>query len=174
MGRYVVIEDERLGRLIERLGQAGKDGFRRELMRFLDSLGEEFLRIVQDEIIRAGSVDTRLLVNSFQKGAGDGVFRLSEGSMTVEVGTNVDYASYVNDGHWTNGSGVATRWVPGTWDGGKFTYQPGSKTGMLLRQRWVEGSHYFDSAIRILDKMLPRLAEKKLEGWLEQYFSGVL
>lgn len=174
MGHYISIDAEEFKRFVNRLDQAGKELFKKELVRFLEGIGEEFLRIVQDEIIRVESVDKRQLLNSFQKSSVDGTYQLTEGSLTIEVGTNVTYASYVNDGHWTNPQGVAVRWVPGVWSGDRFIYQPGAKTGMLLKQRWVEGSHYFDSAIRIMERMLPRLMERKMEQWLQRYFSDFI
>lgn len=174
MGQYVSIDSAEFKRFVRKLERAGRGDFKKELKKFLDGIGEEFLRIVQDEIIRTQTVDTRLLLNSFQKGTADGIYELQEGNLTLEVGTNVDYASYVNDGHWTNPQGVATRWVPGIWSGDRFIYQPGAKTGMLLKQKWVEGSHYFESAVRILETMMPRLMEVKLQQWIEQYFSEFL
>lgn len=174
MGHYISIDAEEFKQFVNRLDQAGKESFKKELVRFLEGIGEEFLRIVQDEIIRVESVDKRQLLNSFHKSSADGTYQLTEGSLTIEVGTNVTYASYVNDGHWTNPQGVAVRWVPGVWSGDRFIYQPGAKTGMLLKQRWVEGSHYFDSAIRIMERMLPRLMERKMRQWLQRYFSDFI
>lgn len=170
-GRYISIEATEMKNFIDKLSKAGKGQFRKDLLVFLDAIGEEFLRIVEDEIIRTQTVDTRLLLNSFHRSAEGNVFTLTEGDMTLEVGTNVTYASYANDGHWTNPKGVATRWVPGYWNGEHFIYQPGAKTGMLLKQKWVEGSHYFDSAVRIMEKMLPKLMEAKMQQWIEEYFS---
>ena len=67
-GRYVSIDTTELRRFIERLNQAGRGKeFEKELSRFLDAIAVEFLSYVQDFIIQAGSVDTRLLLNSFQK-----------------------------------------------------------------------------------------------------------
>lgn len=174
MGQYVSINSEELRRFVKQMERAGRGDFKKELKKFLDGLGSDFLRIVQDEIIRLKNVDTRLLLNSFQKGSEDGVFELQEGNLTVEVGTNIDYASYVNDGHWTNPNGVETRWVPGYWRGECFIYQSGAKTGMLLKQKWVEGSHYFDSAVRTLEMMLPQLIEAKIQQWIGHYFSEFL
>ena len=171
VGRYVSMEATEMKNFIDKLSKAGKGQFRKDLLVFLDAIGEEFLRIVEDEIIRTQTVDTRLLLNSFHRSAEGNVFTRTEGDMTLEVGTNVTYASYANDGHWTNPKGVATRWVPGYWNGEHFIYQPGAKTGMLLKQKWVEGSHYFDSAVRIMEKMLPKLMEAKMQQWIEEYFS---
>ena len=41
--------------------------------RTLDEIGEEFLEIVQSNIMAAGNVDTRLLLSSFSKGSGNGI-----------------------------------------------------------------------------------------------------
>lgn len=171
-GRYVSIDATELRRFVERLNQAGRGKeFEKELSRFLDAIAVEFLSYVQDFIIQAGSVDTRLLLNSFQKSGEGNVFIAQEGGLQIEVGTNVEYASFVNDGHWLNPRGVDMRWVPGEWQGERFIYQPGAKTGMLLKQKWIEGSHYFDDAIRLMERMAPQFMERKMQQWLEQYFS---
>lgn len=172
VGRYVSIDATELRRFVERLNQAGRGKeFEKELSRFLDAIAVEFLSYVQDFIIQAGSVDTRLLLNSFQKSGEGSVFIAQEGGLQIEVGTNVEYASFVNDGHWLNPKGVDMRWVPGKWQGERFIYQPGAKTGMLLKQKWIEGSHYFDDAIRLMERMAPQFMERKMQQWLEQYFS---
>lgn len=43
---------------------------------------------------------------------------------------------------------------------------------MVLRQQWVEGYHYWESALRILEQMLPSLLERKMAQWLNEYFSN--
>lgn len=174
-GKYVRIDATELRRFVERLNQAGRGKeFEKELSRFLDAIAVEFLSYVQDFIIQAGSVDTRLLLNSFQKNGEGSVFIAQEGGLQIEVGTNVEYASFVNDGHWLNPRGVDMRWVPGEWQGERFIYQPGAKTGMLLKQKWIEGSHYFDDAIRLMERMAPQFMERKIEQWLGQFFSDFL
>lgn len=174
-GKYVSIDATELRRFVERLNQAGRGKeFEKELSRFLDAMAVDFLANVQDAIIRAGSVDTRLLVNSFQKSGEGNVFIAQEGGLQIEVGTNVEYASFVNDGHWLNPKGVNMRWVPGEWRGDRFVYEPGAKTGMLLKQKWIEGSHYFDDAIRLMERIAPVYMEGKVQEWLEKFFSEFL
>ena len=123
-------------------------------------------------------LDYRLLLHSFQKGDEENVWTLDENGLTLEVGTNVEYAKFVNDGHWTNPKGIERRFVPGHWEkaNGKdrFIYTPGEKTGMVLKMKWVEGSHYWESSIRILEKLYPELLEKKLQSWLDEYFKDFL
>lgn len=155
---------------ISRLQSAAKGDFKKELTNFLNGLGSEFLRIVEDEIIRRKVMDTRLLLASFHEGSDGNVWEIKDDGLTLEVGTNVNYASYVNDGHWTNPKGIKSRFVPGTWDGDRFIYDPGANTGMVLKQKWIEGSHYFDSAVRIFEKMFPEILEAKLQQWLDSYF----
>ncbi len=144
--------------------KAAKGDFRKELETFLDGLGNEFLRIVQDEIIRRKVMDTRQLLSSFQKGGDGNVWNL--GGLTLEVGTSVSYAGYVNDGH----SQQPGRYIPGHWSGDRFIYDPSAKTGMVLKKNWVEGKHYWESALRILDKLCPEFLDKKLQEWLDSYF----
>lgn len=156
----------------DRVEKAARGDFRKDFELFLEGIGEEFLRIVQDEIVRRKVMDSRLLLASFERDAEGNVWRLQEGGLVLEVGTNVSYASYVNDGHWTNTKGVERRWVPGYWQGDRFIYDPSAKTGMLLKQHWVEGAHYFDSALRILNEIMPQVLDAKLQAWLDNYFGG--
>lgn len=156
---------------IQRLQSAASGDFKKELELFMQGLGTEFLRAVEDEIIRRKVMDTRLLLASFHEGGDGNVWEIGDGGLSLEVGTNVKYAAYVNDGHWTNPKGVERRFVPGRWEGDRFTYDPSADTGMVLKQRWVEGAHYFDSAVRIFEKMFPDILEAKLQDWISSYFS---
>lgn len=156
----------------ERLDKFAKGDFRKELEQYIDAVGFDFLRAVQEEIIRRKVLDTRLLLNSFEKGSEGNIWELTDGGLTLEVGTNIEYASYVEDGHWTNTKGVSRRWVPGYWSGDRFIYDPTADTGMLLKQKWVEGKHFFESALRIYNKTFQASAEAKLTEWLEKYFGG--
>lgn len=156
----------------QRMERAARGDFRKELEQFMEGLGNEFLRILQDEIVRRQVIDSRLLLASFEKGNDQNVWEISDGGLTLEVGTNVEYAGYVNDGHWTNTKGVERRFVPGYWEGDRFIYDRSAEGGMMLKQQWVEGAHYFDSALRILDRIFPELLERKLQEWLDNYFAG--
>lgn len=152
--------------------RAARGDFRKELELFLEGLGNEFLRILQDEIVRRKVLDSRQLLASFEKGNDGNIWNMQEGGLVLEVGTSVGYAGYANDGHWTNTKGVERRFVPGYWEGDRFIYDPGAKGGMVLKQHWVEGKHYWESALRILDKIYPELLEEKLQGWIYRYLGG--
>ena len=168
--KYVNIDTSDAGRFFDALEAAARGGFRKEVELFLEGLGVEFLRIVEDEIIRREVLDTRLLLASFHKGDGNNVWDITDGGLTLEVGSTLKYAGYVNDGHWTNPKGVARRFVPGYWEGDRFIYDPEAEGGMVLKQKWVDGKPYWDSALRILDKMLPEFLDAKLQEWLDNYF----
>ena len=133
--------------------------------RFVDGFSEEEF---EDEIIRLKAVDTRLLLNSFHKGSADNVYEINEGDLSLEIGTNVQYAKWVNDGHKQKPG----RFIPGEWNGdGKFRYIPGAKTGMVLKANYVEGKHYMENSVKIMQKMFPKLVEAKLAQWMDSYFS---
>lgn len=168
MFEFDISEFERYFDLVE---QASKGLFKKEIAKWFEASGFEFLRIVQDEIIRREVVDTRLLLNSFEKGARENTWKVSDGGLTLEVGTNIKYAQYVNDGHWTNKRGVSTRFVPGEWRGDKFVYINGANTGMVLKQKWIEGAHYWESAIRVFERVFEASIEIKMQEWGDKYFS---
>lgn len=167
---YIEIDVSEFKKFFESVERAAKGDFRKELELFLDGLGNEFLKILQDEIVRRQVIDSRILLDSFQKGTDGNIWRIEEGGLVLEVGSSVNYAGYVNDGHWTNTKDVDRRFVPGYWQGDRFIYDPTAKGGMVLKQHWVEGKHYFESALHILNKIFPKLVEIKLQEWINSYF----
>jgi hypothetical protein len=186
--KHVEFDFSEFRAFFDRLRQAASGDFKKYLALFIEGLGFEFLRIVEDEIIRREVMDTRLLLNSFHKGGDGNVWELSDGDLTLEVGTNVPYAKWVNDGHWTvdkdgknalrdkDGNiklfdGKMARFVPGHWFGDRFIYDRKAKTGMVLKQQWVEGAHYWESAVQIIEKIFPALLDAKMQQWIDSYFS---
>lgn len=163
------IDTREINNFMKKFKKAASKEFKQKLSLWLEAMGFEFLDIIQDEIIRSKTVDTRLLLNSFQKGNKSNLWSISNGGLTLEVGTNLEYAIWVNDGHFTTKEGVAARWVPGYWVGDKFTYEQGCKTGMLLKRKFVEGSHYWDNAIKIYEKVFHKSLEKNLQQWLDKF-----
>ena len=91
----VTFDTVELENFVKRLGKAAQGDFKRALNKFLEGLGMEFLRILQDEIVRRNVLDYWLLLHSFQKGDGENVWTLDENGLTLEVGTNVEYAKFV-------------------------------------------------------------------------------
>lgn len=132
----------------------------------LQDEGEDFLNLVQDAIMSAGNVDTRLLLSSFTKGSGNGIWVLDMGGLTLQIGTNVEYARWVNDGH----SQRPGRFVPGYFDGnGTFRYSPGAGTGMVLKASHVAGSHFFEKACSAFSGYWEATVGAAFEAWFAQY-----
>lgn len=164
------VEIKGLKQFIKQVENAANSEVKKEFSLWLEASGMEFLEIVQDEIIRTRTVDTRRLLNSFNRGDSDSAWSISKGGLTLEVGTNVTYASFANEGHTTVdlNSGKGRRWVPGRWQNGRFEYDPNErKSGMLLKVKWVDGSGYWDNAMAIFEKMFEKSLEKRLQGWLD-------
>jgi len=166
--QYVEIDISELRQFTDKLRKLADGEFIEELLRFLDATGFEMLKVIEDEIIRLKVVDTRLLLNSFHRGSEDNVYELDEGDLSLEIGTNVKYAGWVNDGHRQKPG----RFIPGTWNGdGKFRYDPSADTGMVLKERWVEGKHYIEDAVKIMEKKFPQALNRFIDNWLKSYFS---
>ncbi|MES9786508.1 HK97 gp10 family phage protein [Bacillus pumilus] len=161
-----------MDQFIEELDAAINGGLRAEYEEWLEAMGYQFLDIVQDEIIRTKTVDARRLLNSFQKGDRENVFSMDQGGLTLDVGTNLEYASYTNDGHFTidPSKNQDRRWVPGRWVGDRFEYDPNAETGMLLKFQWVEGSGYWDNALAIFEQMFEQSLDRKLQQWIDEQF----
>lgn len=135
--------------------------------KFLEEAGEEFLDIVQGMIQSAGNVDRGKLLASFTKGSSGNVWILNSGGLTLTIGTDVEYAKWVNDGHGQQPG----RFVPGFWEGENFRYTPGAKTGMVLKASFVPGSHYFDKAVQTFESVFPGRAKASFEQFFRRYFS---
>ena len=73
-----MLEADEMKEFFEKCRRAGNGVFKRELSLFLEGIGLEFLRIIEDEIIRLKVMDTRLLLNSFHKGSSGTVWELSD------------------------------------------------------------------------------------------------
>lgn len=139
----VTFDISELQAFFNRLERASNGEFAREVQRWLDAIGVDFLRVVQDEIIRLEVVDTRALLNSFKarNRPGHNIFRKLSNGLGIECGSNLDYASYVNDGH------------------------------NLRNGEWWEGYHYFDNAKFIFEDIFKEALENKLQEWLDGTFS---
>ncbi|MGE6629837.1 HK97 gp10 family phage protein [Bacillus sp. NPDC077027] len=163
---------EGLAQLLTKLDVAIAGGLKAEYEEWLEEMGLQFLDIVQDEVIKAKAVDTRQLLRSFQKGDRENLFSMEQGGLTLNVGTNLEYASYVNDGHLTidSSKNQDRRWVPGRWVGERFEYDPKAKTGMMLVSQWIEGSGYWDHALMIFEQMFESSLNRKLQNWIDRHF----
>ena len=147
-------------------GFAGKlrraaGGLKGELKDALEVLGIDLLELVAGELMADGSVDTGRLLNSFSRGGMDSVFAC--GGLELTVGTCVEYAGWVNNGHLQN-----SRFVPGYFDGESFTYDASAGAGIVLSETWVEGTHYWDDALSAFEQIFPGKLEELWKSTLER------
>ena len=168
--KYVQTEFEEMSNFFDKMGRAAKHDLHREMCIWLEGMAFEFLKFIQNEILKNNIVDSRQLLHSFQKDTDYNVWEVSENGLRFEVGSLLEYAGYVNDGHWLNAKGVERRFVPGYWQGDRFIYDRNADGGMMLKQDWVKGKRYFDVAFGELSKEFVASLEKKLEEWFDSYF----
>lgn len=117
--------------------------------------------ICLEEISPLIPVDTSRLVNSFQVG----VITPDE----AEIGTNVEYAIYVNDGHVQH-----KRFLPISYlsAGGRGKYiKPGNTKRIMLKENYVPGKHFLENGMRQAEPRLKSIGEsfmqqigRKIEG----------
>ncbi|UPV80410.1 HK97 gp10 family phage protein [Bacillus rugosus] len=148
------------------LKKAASGGFSRQASRWLEECGQDFLEIVQSELISTQTIDTEKLLSSFKKGAEDNLWIVQSGGLSLEVGTQLVYASFLNDGHWTSKQDV--RWVPGHFQGSRFIYDPAASTGMALKRKWIPGTSYWDQALLLYEQLFEKSLESKLRQWLKK------
>ena len=100
-------------------------------------LMNKMANICLSEISPLIPVDTSRLVSSFQVG----VVTPNE----AEIGTNVEYALYVNDGHVQH-----RRFLPISYlsAGGRGKYiQPGNTKGIMLKEKYIPGKHFLENGM---------------------------
>ena len=122
-----------------RVQRAASRDFKAEFKQFLEACAFEFLTDVQNEIIARKAVDTGLMVNSFGKGRAYNIWE--ESDTGYEVGSNIEYTKYVNDGHHSSGGGC-----------------------------WIEGKHFWEAAVRITNKKFPKYIQKRFDEWVAHLF----
>lgn len=75
-------------------------------------------------------------------------------TLSIVMYNQVEYASFIEDGHAQH-----RRWVPGTWVGGRFVYDPKAETGMMLKEKFIPGYHMAKISI---DKVLLEMPARYL------------
>lgn len=153
-----------------RVRKAARGDFKKELEQYLEAVGIDFLRVLQDTIMEMKVMDTRLLLSSFYKDAENSVWIYDKDDLCLEVGSTVKYASWVNDGHYTTPEGVESRFVPGYWEGYRFIYDPKAEGGMMLKRKKVEGVKFLERAVEIYEPILKEMLEIKTQQWIDKYF----
>lgn len=75
--------------------------------------------------------------------------------VTISIINPALYASFVEYGHWQE----VGRFVPGHWEPGvekdRFVYEQGAKSGMVLKNPWVEGHYMLSVSIQEIEREMP-------------------
>ncbi|WP_332648891.1 HK97 gp10 family phage protein [Lysinibacillus sp. 54212] len=110
---------------------------------------------------------TGRLKGSMSMGHPDNVFEIVVGKRSYAVvGTNVEYAQYVNDG-FTQEKG---RFVPGEWRSGTFHYLPGHSKGMVLTGKVVPGARMFEKAMDYVNDDMDQIVEFEFRRLYSELF----
>lgn len=104
----------------------------------LSEIEMDLVMNIQDQLYPGHGVITHNLHDSIQS-------NISRKGMnaTIEAWTETEYAGWVNDGHPQQPG----RFIPGSWNGNRFIYTPGAKTGMVLKQSFVKGLHFMEKGL---------------------------
>ena len=41
---------------------------------------------------------------------------------------------------------------------------------MMLKQKWIQGAHFWESGLKIMERMLPGLLDEMVSKWMDSYF----
>lgn len=144
MAKDVDFDLSEIEAFFNRMDRAARGEFKKAVEVWLDAIGVDFLRVVQDEVIRLEVVDTRLLLNSFHKGNPNSVWKKLERGLGLQLGSNIKYSDFVNTGH------------------------------KLKNGQWWEGYHYFDNAKVMFEDIFNEALENKLQEWLNGTFKDFI
>jgi hypothetical protein len=125
---------------------------------------ERMARIYHSEIIPLVPVDTSRLVDSIEIGGVE--------DDSIMVGTNVEYALYVNDGHVQH-----KRFLPANRlsVGGKTKYlKSRDQKGIMLSEKYVAGAHFMEKGLTNAEPRLDRLVASFMEQIKREVEGGSL
>lgn len=117
-----------------------------------------------EEISPLIPVDTSNLVSKFQIG--------EVSPDTAEVGTNVEYALYVNDGHIQR-----KRFLPITYlsSAGRRKYlKPGNDKGIMLKEKYIPGVYFLENGMQNAKPRMESLIESFMEQIMREMEGGSL
>ena len=121
--------------------------------------------LYHEEVIPNVPVDTSHLV--------DHIFVFEDGIPQdyIEVGTNVKYALYVNDGHVQH-----KRWLPAEKlsAGGKSKYLKAGAKGIMLTERYVQGKFFMEKGMNTAKPRLNSLINSFMEQIAREVEGGKL
>lgn len=164
-----MIDTKQFDDFARKFNQLATSDIKTQLLKLLEHSGKTFLNLVEEHLRGSQRSNTDELLKSFKKGGNHNVWTMdaSGSNIQIEVGSELEYASFVNDGHWQE-----ARWVPGIWSGNTFQYEAGAKTGMMLKAQFVEGEHYWDAALLAYEAIFEREAEQMMQIWFDKLSIG--
>lgn len=150
----------------------GWDDFVKNFSKLVDNWGakkkillERMGNIYHEEVIPHVPVDTSRLV--------DNIFVFGDGIPQdyIEVGTNVKYALFVNDGHVQH-----KRFLPAEKlsVGGKAKYLKDGGKGIMLSERYVKGAFFMEKGMTDAKPRLKRLVDSFMEQIAREVEGGKL
>ena len=119
-------------------------------------LTDQALKVLRRTVMKT-PVDEGTLRNAWQVSK---VFRRGN-DFYIIVYNLMEYASFVEDGHRQS-----KRWVPGKWNGKRFSYIQGSDEGMMLKNKWIKGVHMARIAITEVEMQLPKAYNAAFNKWV--------
>lgn len=135
-----------------------------EWSNLLNSINEEFSKQKENELRKIGLIAERK-IKSFVN-VDTGRLRSSINTKiinqnTAEIGTNVDYAKYVNDGFT-----LAKRFLPAIYlntPAGRKYLKNGNNKGITLKPQFIQGTHFMEKGLQN--------AEPEIIGDLNNWFN---
>ena len=130
-----------------------------------EQLGPKMPQVIKRGVdLTAEYTIERLQVNSpIDTGYLKGWHRYKQTDSMVDIRSPAQYAGFVNDGHRQQPG----RFIPGTWKGDKFRYDPKSKTGMVLKQPYVKGQKFVERSLEATKGRLDSLWIKAIRDVLK-------
>lgn len=129
--------------------------------------------IYHEEVIPLVPVDTSRLVDSiFVGGVEDD---------SIEVGTNVEYALYVNDGHVQHKRFLPIRYISAGGKkalvskyGDKYKGKKGGIKGVMLQEKYIPGKHFMEKGLTNAKPRLETLVDSFLQETFKELEGGKL
>lgn len=88
-------------------------------------------------------------------------------TLCIDMINSLDYASFVEDGHWQRG-----RWLPGEFVNGKFVYKPyvegEDSSGIMLKEKWIPGHYMARVSIDKVKKEIPKRFERAFLQFMKE------
>lgn len=148
----------------------GWDEFTKNFSQLVDKWDEKKAELLKRmgniylaEIIPNVPVDTSRLVDS--------IYVITDGIPHdyVEVGTNVEYALYVNDGHVQH-----KRFLPVSRlsAGGRSKYIKNDGKGIMLSERYVAGTYFMEKGLNSAKTRFERLVDSFMKSCLREIEGG--